>query len=883
MSTPVPRRAASLAVTILTSLLILAVVPTGTVIGVADGAAATPPVEQSVPVAASRGGDTGGSALTHQWPGGSEVTVAQTANLIHQVIQVSWTGMKPTTYVGSIDNGGGSTDGVDVLQCWGLHPHREDCWYSPTTMEQPYRDDYSAYTSWTVPGDPAETQPYRTWWSHQISPYFAPSKGKHVCAPYGCAHDIAGITAAPDFSLLPTNEQLGQTSSNGTGSVGFEVRTRNQLPSLGCDDTHPCSLVVVPTDHPVTGPRVRAADSAASTQFAFRLTASHWAHRAVFPLRFARQSATCPFTSGQTQVTASEAAAAAFVRWQPALCTQGAGGIRVAAALTTEPDAIIRTQLAAGAIPVGVLDRPVTTATAHPLAVAPVVASGAAISFIIDDTRTRAPVRRLNLDARLVAKLLTESYCSFVCGTDASYPADPNVRGNPELIWQDPELAALNPGVSFFTQGAYAPEMEYFDSDAFYTLTRWINEDPTARAWLNGIPDPWGMRVNRRYRRWALPVSAPVKLDPWKVPTRNPRCVPASAGDCVFNGYNVLDLKYQFVNSMDNAAQNVTVAQSSDASNNQPDPNHPGRTVFGKVAPAAYPNRAVLGVMTTSQAATLGLPMASLRNGHNQYVSPTPAALRAGLAAMTHDPATGTYDLDPASKAAGVYPLTMVTSVMAPTAGLDRAVSTKLAAIIRYAGGPGQVTGTGLGQLPAGYIPVTAAMHAQAAAAATSIADQTGNRPTPSPPATTPPPSAPPPVPAPISLPTAPPANTQPTAVPPVPTPTAPPAAAVPSPAAPSTPSPAGSPDPAAAVPSKTPASTTTAATAVAPVAGSAATPLALAVSSSSGPSRWVLLVILTVGVVAAAGALVLTTTAAGSRLVAVLRRHPAAPGTTPH
>lgn len=901
MSTPLLRRATLLAMALLTVLLAIAA-------GVTPGVAAH---ASSSGVAAPAADGGGGSASTHRWSDGSQVTVAQTANLIHQVVQVSWSGLAPTTYVGSIDNGGGSTDGVDVLQCWGLHPRREDCWYAPSTMEQPYRDDYTAYTSWTVPGDPAETAPYRTWWHQQISPSFTPSTGKAICAQYGCAHDIAGITAAPDFSLLPTNEQLGQTASNGTGSVGFEVRTRDQLPSLGCDDTHPCSLVVIPTDHPVTGPAVTASDSAASTEFAFRLTASHWADRAVFPLRFAHQSATCPFSSDQTQVTASEAAAAAIVRWQPALCVHGAGGVRVAAALTTEPDSIIRTQLASGVIPVGVLNRAVTTTTAHPLVVAPVLASGAAVSFVIDDARTGAPVRRLDLDARLVAKLLTESYCSFVCGTNTSYPADPNVAGNPEVIWQDPELAQLNPGVTFFPQGAYAPELEYFDSDAFYTLTRWIDEDPTARAWLDGKPDPWGMRVNTRYRHWALPVSAPVKLDPWKVPTRNPRCVPASAGDCVLNGYDVLDLKYQFVNSMDAAAQNVTVGQSSDASNNQPDPNHPGQTVFGKVAAASYPNRAILGIMTTSQAATLGLPMASLRNGRGQFVSPTPTALHAGLTAMTFHRATGTYDLDPASKAAGVYPLTMVTSVMAPAAGLDRTTATKLAAIIRYASGPGQVTGTGLGQLPAGYVPVTAAMRAQAAAAATEIGDQTAATPTPSPsrtsasprpttatPTPTPTRSRQParaPAPAPVSIPTAPPAVSDPTVpaatvptsgalpttVPFAPTPTAPPAAAVPSPAAPATPVVGRSPDTAVAVSPATPVATSPAAAGLA--AGSAATPLALAVSSGGNPGRWILLVVLTLGVAAAGAALVLTATGPGSRLVSGVRRRLGTLRTTPH
>lgn len=854
---------------------------------------------QAASVAAAAAGGAGSSAVTHRWGDGSQVTIAQTSNLIHQVVRVSWTGRRPTTYVGSIDNGGGSTNGVDVVQCWGLHPRREDCWYAPATMAQPYRADYTAYTSWTVPGDPAEVQPYRDWWTHQLSPPFITSTGSTVCAQYGCAHDIAGITAAPDFTLLPSNEQLGQTSRDGTGSVGFEVRSRNELPSLGCDATHPCSVVVLPTDHPVTGPAVSGSDSAASTEFAFRFTASHWAERAVFPLHFAAQSATCPFTSDQTQVTASEAAAAAIVRWQPALCTRGIGGVRVGAALTTEPDSIIRSQLAAGLIPLGVLDRPVTTASAHPLTAAPVVASGAAISFTIDDARTGAPVRTLNLNARVVAKLLTESYCSFVCGTNPSYPADPNVAGNPELVWQDPELAALNPGVTFFTQGAYAPEMEYFDSDAFYTLTRWVNADPTARAWLDGTPDRWGMRVNTRYRHWRLPVSAPVKLDPWKIPTANPRCVPASVGACVYNGQDLLDLKYQFLNSMDIAAQNVTVGQSSDASNSQPDPNHAGKTVFAKVAAAAYPNRGVLGVMTTSQAATLGLPMASLRNASGQFIAPTAAALRAGMAAMAYRHTTGTYDLDPAAKRRGIYPLTMIQSIIAPTAGLSKPAAGKVAAIIRYATGPGQLPGTGLGQLPAGYVPVTAAMAKQAAAAAGAVAAQTGGPSA----APTPAPSPRRPAPAPHPVPVRPPAPAPgPVAAPspgfgpsrpaagtgsggyhqPVPTT---PALPSPTPVLPTPPPQGGRPVSTNAHPSSAAAlasaggglsgavaSPPAGVAGVAVAGGAAAAPVRLGVSNGSRTGQWVLAFILGLGVVAGLAAAAVSGTPSGRRALAASR-----------
>ena len=45
------------------------------------------------------------------------------------------------------------------------------------------------------------------------------------------------------------------------------------------------------------------------------------------------------------------------------------------------------------------------------------------------------------------------------------------------------------------------------DSDVMEALTTYINDDPTARAWLNGTPDQWGMVVNPAYKGITLPVD----------------------------------------------------------------------------------------------------------------------------------------------------------------------------------------------------------------------------------------------------------------------------------------------------------------------------------------------------------------------------------------
>ena len=79
------------------------------------------------------------------------------------------------------------------------------------------------------------------------------------------------------------------------------------------------------------------------------------------------------------------------------------------------------------------------------------------------------------------------------------------------------------------------------DSDVIEALTTYINDDPTARAWLDGKPDQWGMVVNPAYKGIALPVDqwpllSTFEPTPGTRPTRTTACyndpvpVPAPGG-----------------------------------------------------------------------------------------------------------------------------------------------------------------------------------------------------------------------------------------------------------------------------------------------------------------------------------------------------------------
>jgi len=85
---------------------------------------------------------------------------------------------------------------------------------------------------------------------------------------------------------------------------------------------------------------------------------------------------------------------------------------------------------------------------------------------------------------------------------------------------------------------------------------------------------------------------------------------------------------------------------------------------------------------------------------------------------------------DPASKAVGAYPLTVITYAATVPALLSAAEGADYATFLDYVANGGQTPGVGAGQLPPGYVPLTQAMHDQAVAAAARIKSQAGVTPT---------------------------------------------------------------------------------------------------------------------------------------------------------
>ena len=621
-----------------------------------------------------------------------------------------------------------------------------------------------------------------------------------------------GLDTSPLGALtFPSNETYAVTAVDGKGSAKFDVLTANENATLGCSDTVPCALVAIPImgigcDAAAAGlppedvpPTSTASQAEATCEASGRSApgvggsipdvavsgrlwwaASNWRNRITVPLSFAPVHDACAITGGgksEVDIYGSEAMTEAASQWDPHFCLDPS---LFTLKHVATPEPVARNILAKGNTvaaystydPPGTYNGPVVNA--------PVAITGFAVSFAIDDDQQHE-VANLRLNARLLAKLLTESY-----PVDPSFvqPGDPGLQHNPFNLLSDPEFAALNPqifppttaqnvpfhgkvvGAGYGVDGAPAGVLYALssDSDVMYALTSYIMNDPEARAWLNGTPDPWGMVVNPHYNLAAaspeisLPTQSWLLLDTFlsgagQLVTLTPSGTPVQCPD--LGASPMLGLVAAPASQMVRIAQAVefawplSTARCSGGEVNQ----HTNIAVEQLARDLRQPpgERFILGVTSLGESARYGLNTASLETSaasavpgqftppdQRSFVAPNNASLRAATSLLTPDPATQTWqlpaNLETTPSAAGAYPGTMVVNTEVPTTGLSSTDAGNLAKFLRFAAGPGQQPGSGVGQLPAGYLPMTSANGAGAlvnytSAAADAVAAQSGGAP----------------------------------------------------------------------------------------------------------------------------------------------------------
>jgi ABC-type phosphate transport system substrate-binding protein len=572
-----------------------------------------------------------GSAVTVPAPNAgpnAHVTVSKTADIVNESVRVTWSGFQPSS-APVLNNGGGSYDAITenpvrVYECRGADPaSSSDC-----------------YGSGGFPG--MNTDPPVP----PVPPFSYPGQT-----------DSSDIT--PDG---PANFEDTVTFGDGTGAATIQVFTQREAPSLGCNQDSPCSIVVVPNYGRDGGGG--ATEDRMDAPWA-------WDRRVVVPLSFAPLGQSCPFTDDTLAVEGTPATARLFDSWRVGACTAAKNPVSIDYTAIGEEQT--RGDVAQGMTQVGLTEEPLDAADlkSADLGYAPVAVSSVVIAFQVDDQDGKE-VDQMNLDPRLVAKLITASYRSG---------GDPNTAdANPVNLFHDPEFLQLNPGVKWPSgMSGNHPILLGDLSDLTWTLTSWIAHDKAAMAFIDGKPDPWGMRVNTAYKDTPLPVASFPVLDQEQANSFVP------------------------IQGLDQVSRQLSIAQFPGAYSYVQDD---GTTVVAKYPRQNPGQRQVIGILDSADAAAFQLPTASLLTSANDYVAPTPASMRTALAHMSVDDNGVTRSVDLDSTAKGVYPLTTVTDAVVPLHA-PKSEAESVARFLDYAVGPGQVPGSKLGELPDGYLPLT--------------------------------------------------------------------------------------------------------------------------------------------------------------------------------
>jgi hypothetical protein len=606
-------------------------------------------------------------------------------------------------------------------------------------------------------------------------PFTAANGTTYAGGTGGCA-GMAPEAANVGGLSLPSNTTYGVTAPNGSGQADFDVWTAEDNASLGCSDLVPCSLVAVPVmgiSCDATASALPAADQpgaqAADADAACRGTghyapgqvvqptggediavsgalwwaASNWRNRITVPLQFAPLSNVCDVVAGGTRVDVygSELLTQATTQWAPTFCLDPKL-FRFKHIQTGEPEA--RNLLSAGNIDAAFVGMAQPGGYKRPVVSAPVAVTGFAVTFNVDDADGH-DVSTLRLTPRLLAKLMTESYPAINAMRE-EYPA---LADNPLNMTLDPEFIALNPGITKGVPASTAASTLLSisaDSDVIHALTAYIAADPDARAWLDGAKDPWGMVVNPNYEGIDLPTYSWPLLDTFEPP----KLYASDNNDCLFNNpvpflplvaaplprFGAITQAMQF------SLANSTVVCQQIADN----------TIEGEKLVATGRQTAgfrfMVGVTSLADADRYQLDTASLLTNvaadapaeftspaGRTFVEPDNASLLGAARLLEPDETSGTWPIPytalRGSAGADAYPGTMVVYAAVATQGLSKSDASDYSRLLDYLATTGQEPGSGNGQLPPGYLPMTAtnglaALASYTQVAARAVADQTG-------------------------------------------------------------------------------------------------------------------------------------------------------------
>ena len=165
------------------------------------------------------------------------------------------------------------------------------------------------------------------------------------------------------------------------------------------------------------------------------------------------------------------------------------------------------------------------------------------------------------------------------------------------------------------------------------------------------------------------------------------------------------------------AATAQDTAAANDGAKTTFTPSNTPNTAWTANGPQTTGNDLIISVTDSASAARYGLQTASLSAAGDDtnptFTAPTSAGILAGEQAMTPSPVPGVLQTNPSTTQPGAYPLTMLTYAATTPDTLDTASRQNYSAFLLYAAGAGQVPGLDPGDLPAGYVPLPAALAAR--------------------------------------------------------------------------------------------------------------------------------------------------------------------------
>ncbi|HEY0950695.1 hypothetical protein [Nocardioides sp.] len=680
---------------------------------------------------------------TYSFPSSTvTVTADQTTNLRgRQRILITWKGAQPSGGRASNpygENGLNQEYPVVVMQCRGIDdpslPQRkqlrpETCWTASVVQRsQVTRSEGEA--SWVHDLDATEEQkgrlsgldPFPTAEecpAADIDPYFTKltpfvtAKGQTFTA---CDADHMPPEAAVDAAFPPA-EIAAFTDTDGTGSVQFEVRSDVENESLGCNDKVACSIVVIPIvglscDQP-SAPMTRSDQAcrkggrfpAGSSNFANEgadqavspalwWSPSNWKNRFSIPITFGLPPDTCDLLDPRppTGFYGSELLAQAALQWAPAYCLNEK---RFKFQLNQMPDIAGWKLMESGNGVAAEVSSEHPRTGPDPVGYAPTAVTGFAIGYQIDKPDNAGEYTHLRLNARLIAKLLTQSYLGSDLGR-----GHPGIGDNPLAIMADPEFIKLNPGLSQNAQEAGATVLSLSNSsDVIEQLTDYVAHDRDAMAFIHGKPDPWGMVVNPKYKNIDMPRADWPMLDTYVPETQN-SCRQDNPAVYFSQLAAPVSTMRDIADALLDSWPNVQTRCEKDLGT--------GLYKLGRIDRQSYGSRFMLGIVSLGDADRYGLRSAALEAKPGTYVEPDTRSLAAAVQLARQEKVHHPFVLDQGDvrRSGRAYPGTMIVYTAARLQNLAKDDAARVAQFVRVATTEGQEPGSGNGELPGGFLPI---------------------------------------------------------------------------------------------------------------------------------------------------------------------------------